>query len=71
MVIALLFGNASGIFAKTSDENDGYIQRNEIEQYINMLSEEGTDNSKKLSAELDKYLENNEYYLFEENCFNC
>ncbi|NRS16982.1 hypothetical protein HP398_11125 [Brevibacillus sp. HB1.4B] len=66
MVIALLFGNASGIFAKTSDENDGYIQRNEIEQYINMLSEEGTDNSKKLSAELDKYLENNEYYLFEE-----
>ncbi|WP_261375947.1 hypothetical protein [Brevibacillus brevis] len=66
MVIALLFANVTGVFAKTSDENDSYIQRSEIEQYMNMLSEEGTDNSIKLSNELQEYLEENEEYLFEE-----
>ncbi|KMZ42944.1 hypothetical protein AC624_18455 [Bacillus sp. FJAT-27238] len=69
MVIALLFGNATSIFAKTSDGNDAYIQRGEIEQYIDILSEEGTEASIELSDKLKKYLGDNEGYedyLFEE-----
>ncbi|WP_409176999.1 hypothetical protein [Brevibacillus fortis] len=66
MVIALLFGNATSIFAKTSDEKDAYMQRSEIEQYIDILSEEGTEDSRELSNKLKEYLGDNEDYLFEE-----
>lgn len=66
MVIALLFGNATSIFAKTSDEKDAYMQRSEIEQYIDILSEEGTEDSIELSNKLKEYLGDNEDYLFEE-----
>ncbi len=62
MVIALLFGNASSIFAKASDKNDDYIQRSEIEQYIDILSDEGTEDSVELSDKLKEYLADNEDY---------
>ncbi|MGG4499140.1 hypothetical protein [Brevibacillus reuszeri] len=66
LIIGMLFVNASGAFANAKDEDDGYMTRSEIEHFMEMNSEENTEQSQQLNSELVKYLEENEEYLFED-----
>lgn len=66
LIIGMLFVSASGAFANAKDEDDGYMTRSEIEHFMEMNSEEDTEQSQQLNSELVKYLEENEEYLFED-----
>ncbi|USG65263.1 hypothetical protein NDK47_24665 [Brevibacillus ruminantium] len=66
LIVGLLFVNANGVFANTNDEDEGYMQRSEIEHFMEITSEDGTEQSMQMITELAKYLEEHEEYLFEE-----
>ncbi|EJL45329.1 hypothetical protein PMI08_01832 [Brevibacillus sp. CF112] len=66
LILGLLFVNANGVYASTTEEDDGYIQRSEIEHFMEIMAETETEQAREMNNELTKYMEENEEYLFAE-----
>lgn len=66
LIFGLLFLNVHGVHANTSEEDSRYMQRSEIEHFMEIMAETNTEQARRMNDELTKYMEENDEYLFSE-----